>query len=140
MLQFKLLKLMTVLVSFLTACGGSKIDAADAADMALNTITDTAQPTYELVRDFCSSAQWTIVHDSNRTISQKKAAVSKVRSKCHEIYNIYEEIIKRQKEIRTVIEASRRGSADVFKALNQINEMQKLIALATSLFAGLKDL
>jgi len=130
--------LISIAILFiLYACGSGSMRIADAADLALNTVTDSAQPTYELAKAFCSSREWEIVY-SDRTPAQKEAAIHKIRNRCDEIFDIFETIIRRQKDVRRIVDASRNGSADAIQALNQVREIQSLFGEACKKFETLK--
>jgi len=129
--------LLLIALWALCSCGGQQIPVADAADLALDTVTDSAQPMYEGVKAFCSAQEWAIV-DSDRTASQKEAAVLKVRQKCDEIFALFDTIIRLQQDARVIVDASRNGEADALAALSRVKEVQALLAEAGRLFQELR--
>ena len=99
-------QLITAMLPFLLGCGAATMPVADAADLALNAVTDTAQPSYEMVQDYCSQRQWKVIH-SDRPVAQKEAAVSKIRARCHKVYDRFEDLIAAGWDLVIVDEAHR---------------------------------
>lgn len=122
----------------LLSCGAS-IQTADVADIALNSITDTAQPVYSMAQSLCSSKEWAVVH-SERPAVQKAAAVSKIRIRCDAVFKLFERIIELQKETRSIVDAARTGTGDAAAALGRVQEIQKLLTAALERFESMKDL
>lgn len=134
-----LLALMFLIsIASLLACGSQQMAVADAADMALNTITDAAQPTYELTRAWCDKSEWEVVQ-SDRTPAQKTAAVAKIRSRCDEIFEAFTEIIRLQKAARAIVDASRSGTGDALLALAKVKEVQVLLSKALEMLEQMRE-
>lgn len=121
---------------FMTSCGHQQ-QITNAAHAALTAITDTGQPAYRMVVAYCEAEQWKIVHDAERTVSQKKAGVAKIRSKCHPIYDLFERAAKLQPEARKVVDAVQTAS-DAAHALAQVDEIRVLLVQAHERFEPLQ--
>lgn len=135
------MKIALLIVALLLAyaCGGAhSVPMADAADYALNTVTDVAQPMYEMSKAQCSAQEWAVV-GSDRTPAQKEAAVEKIRQRCDEVFQRFETLIQLQTEARTIVDAARRGEADALVALTRTKEVQALLAEVSKLVDKLRS-
>jgi len=122
---------------FLFSCGGQH-RVAETAQAVLTTITDTGQPAYRMVIAYCETEQWKIVHDGDRTVPQKKAGVAKVRTKCHAIYDVFEQAAKLQPVARDLIDAAK-TAGEAAQALEKVEEIRELLASAHSKFKALRE-
>jgi hypothetical protein len=121
----------------MSSCGGQQ-RIANAAHAALTAITDTGQPAYRMVVAYCETEQWKIVHDPDRTVARKRAAVAKVRTKCHRIYDLFEQAAKLQPIARDLIDAAQTAE-DAALALAKVDEIRKLLTSAHDKFAALQN-
>lgn len=125
-----------MLLVALSACASSR--HIETAHEVLNVITDVAQPSYDVTAGFCTQAQWAITRDRDRTVQQKKAAVAKLRTECHRIYAIFEQIIDKQKKARALLNAAETVE-DIVRAAAEVDAIRSLLQQAQSAAAALQQ-
>jgi len=120
----------------LSGCVSSQ--QTDAAHEVLNVITDVTQPSYRVFSAFCTEAQWAITRDAERTVAVKKAAVAKVRTECHRVYDLFEEVIAKQKTAREILNAAT-TAADIVQAAGVVAELKSLLQKAQAAAAAMRE-
>lgn len=125
-----------MLLAALSACASGQ--HIETAHEVLNVITDVAQPSYEVLAGFCTQAQWAITRDASRSVSTKKAAVAKVRTGCHRVYDLFEAVIVKQSEAREVLDVAE-TAADIARAAEIVAALKSLLQQAQTAAAALME-
>ena len=91
-----------------------------------------------MTKDYCSALQWQLAKDESRSPAQASAAVSKVRTKCHRVYALFENLIVLQAEARVALEAAATDE-QLMAAIAIVNEARLTLKNAERLAAELRD-
>jgi len=94
---------LLVLAIFITGCGG--VTAQRVAHEALNTMTDVADPTYQMVLDTCDTFRNAIVERQGTTYEQDSAAMNQVDAICDPMVVGFETLRDSQLTARAFIDS-----------------------------------
>lgn len=91
---------VTSVVALAGACGATQRDQ----HIALNAITDTIQPNYQLAVDACDEAEWRVVRREGSTRAEDDADITRLRRDCDRVFGAFEAVRIAQATARVAVD------------------------------------
>jgi hypothetical protein len=115
-----------VLANNLVGCGPSQ---ARAGHEVLNTITEVADPTYELAVDTCDAARDVIIARTGTTYEEDRAAMDQIHAVCDPMVFGFEALIGTQQTARAALVGglSAAAAAAIQRGLELWGQLQELV-------------